>query len=130
MTIRLDGTRVLLVEDHDGSRKAMCQLLDRAGCIVSAAGSLAEALPQLAAPRDALLLDRLMPDGDGVSLIEPARRCHPASPIAIITGSGEADVPVTAASLGADALFVKPIDFELLLRWLSEQRAAHFATAL
>lgn len=71
---RLDGLRVLVVEDDDDMREAMTLALELYGASVSAAASASEALQTLERERpDVLLSDISMPGDDGYALIHKVR---------------------------------------------------------
>ncbi|HEX4055041.1 MAG TPA: ATP-binding protein [Tepidisphaeraceae bacterium] len=77
--VRLDGLRVLVVDDDPDARRLLVKVLERAGAVVTAAGSAAEALEALAKERatertDVLVSDLGMPDRDGYDLIREVRR--------------------------------------------------------
>lgn len=67
----LDGLRVLLVDDEPDAREASRAVLEAAGATVVAAGSVVEALNELARmPFDTVVTDIAMPDLDGYTLLE------------------------------------------------------------
>ena len=68
---RIAGLTVLIVYDFGAIRQVARRLLERMGCKVLVASSLAEALP--ATDFDVALLDMQLPDGEGMDLIEPMR---------------------------------------------------------
>ena len=72
--VRLDGLRVLVVDDEADARGVLVMVLEKAGAIVTAVGSVREALEALAgtAP-DVLVSDLGMPDQDGFDLIRQVR---------------------------------------------------------
>ena len=82
--IRLDGIRVLVVDDELDSREVMAHTLEDCGATVSLAGNAREALAILEQTEmDVLLADIAMPDQDGYSLIRQIRS-SPAGRIATI----------------------------------------------
>jgi CheY-like chemotaxis protein/anti-sigma regulatory factor (Ser/Thr protein kinase) len=71
---RLDGIRVVLIEDDDDGRTMLTILLELAGAQVAAAGSVHEALALLDTIRpDVIVSDVGMPDEDGFALIRQVR---------------------------------------------------------
>lgn len=75
MGTRLEGLRVLVVDDNDDGRYLMTTVLHMAGASVSAVSSGAEALATLAeSPRDVLISDITMPEMDGFELMAAIRR--------------------------------------------------------
>ena len=72
---RLQGLRVLLVDDEEDAREAMRLILQQNGMIVITASSSDEAFDQLVAQKpDILLSDIAMPGEDGPSLMRRVRR--------------------------------------------------------
>jgi signal transduction histidine kinase/ActR/RegA family two-component response regulator len=71
---RLDGLRVLVVDDEPDTREMLRAGLGLCGAQVTAAGSAAEALSEMAkAPPDVLISDIGMPDEDGYELLRKVR---------------------------------------------------------
>jgi CheY-like chemotaxis protein/two-component sensor histidine kinase len=71
---RLDGVRVVLIDDDDDGRAMLTILLELAGAEVAAAGSVHEALALLDTMRpDVIVSDVGMPDEDGFALIRRVR---------------------------------------------------------
>jgi PAS domain S-box-containing protein len=71
---RLDGVRVLVVDDEPDTREMLKAALGQSGAEVTAAGSVAEALDAMrAAPPDLLISDIGMPEEDGYELIRRVR---------------------------------------------------------
>lgn len=99
--------RVLVVDDAELARTTMQSLLRRVGHEVRLAGSVAEARHALAewAP-DCVVLDRRLPDGDGLVLAGQLRTQPDLSGIRIVVMSGD---PMPAEGCGvADAFLLKP----------------------
>jgi signal transduction histidine kinase/CheY-like chemotaxis protein len=71
---RLDGIRVLVVDDEPDARRVLVMVLEKVGAIVTAAGSVREALELLPAAQPAVLVSDLgMPNQDGFDLIRQVR---------------------------------------------------------
>ena len=72
--VRLDGLRVLVVDDEADARRVLVMVLEQVGAIVTAAGSAREAIEALPKARpDVLVSDLGMPDQDGFDLIRQVR---------------------------------------------------------
>ena len=63
-----------------------------------------------------LLLDLQLPDGEGLSLIKPARRINPSCVIIVVTAYGTIQKAVEALKLGAMDFLEKPVDLEALIQ--------------
>ncbi len=72
--VRLDGLRVLIVDDDPIARRAVLKALEEAGAVVTAAGSVVEAIARIAKDvPEVLVSDIAMPDEDGYDLIRRVR---------------------------------------------------------
>jgi PAS domain S-box-containing protein len=72
--VRLDGLRVLVVDDEADARRVLARVLHDAGAIVTAAASAGQAIEALSKARqDVLVSDLGMPDVDGFDLIRKVR---------------------------------------------------------
>ena len=114
--------RILLVEDHEPTRRTLAQLLRRRNYSVSSAASLAEAREQAAgATFDLVVSDLGLPDGDGTELMAELRDRFGLRGIAL-TGYGMEEDISRCRAAGFVAHLTKPIrveSLELALRRLS-----------
>ena len=108
--------RVLLVEDQPEMVAALRAALARHDMLVDHAPDLSEAEAIAAAGSyDAIVLDRHLPDGDGLSLIPKLRASGNTVPVLVLTARGELADRVTGLDSGADDYLGKPFAFEELL---------------
>jgi two-component system repressor protein LuxO len=79
-------------------------------------GTTAADFQQLIAERqyDALLLDLMLPDGNGMELLEDIRVTYPDLPVILITAYGTIDRAVEAMKQGAFDFLPKPVDLDRL----------------
>lgn len=100
--------RVLVVEDNVGFRRALVSLLEEQPDleVVGTAGSLAEAGTVLEGV-DVALLDRGLPDGDGLQLVEELRSMNPGARVFVISSTAEVIHPRDAIEAGADGVIDK-----------------------
>lgn len=105
--------RVLLIEDELELAAALRGAMERERFIVDHAGSLmvAQEAAQLA-PFDLVLLDRTLPDGDGLSLVPALREEHPGVHIIILSARGEVSDRIAGLDEGADDYLVKPFSLD------------------
>ncbi len=110
--------RLLLVEDDEDIAETLVAFLEKHGFVVDVADSLAMAEDALAGGGfDLVLLDRVLPDGDGVALIAHAKATHRPQRFLLLTALSEIDDRVDALELGADDYVSKPFEpRELLAR--------------
>jgi CheY-like chemotaxis protein len=101
---------LLIVEDHEGTRRSMTRLLRRWGWDVMEAGSLADCL-RLANKRvDCALVDLILPDGDGESIVRALRSVDAETRIVVCTAVVDRERLRKARALGASVVLEKPID--------------------
>ncbi len=109
---RLDGVRVLVVDDDEDARELFVSALADAGAMVQSALSAQQALEALARDRfDVLLSDIEMPDEDGFSLLEQARARKLMVPVVIaVTAYTRATDRHRALEAGFHWHLAKPVD--------------------
>ena len=110
--------RILIVEDDLEAAEAMERGLSEAGfeCVRAADGTLGLEASR-AGVFDVMIVDRMMPRMDGVTLVETLRREGNATPVLFLSALGEVGDRVTGLQAGADDYLVKPYAFvELIAR--------------
>jgi DNA-binding response OmpR family regulator len=107
--------RILLVEDEAEMADALASALKRYDMVVDHAPTLAEAEEAISADVHAVLLDRQLPDGDGLTLIPKLRARADGVPIIVLTARGELADRVAGLDCGADDYLAKPFAVEELL---------------
>ena len=106
------ANRILVVEDEKRIADFLKRGLESAGYLVDAAGTGAEALERMhAVDYDLMLLDLMLPDMDGLTLLEKARNRKLSPPVLILSARGGVDDRVRGLELGADDYLVKPFAF-------------------
>lgn len=115
------GRRILLAEDDDAIRLLLTDLLGEAGYEVAAVRNASEALDRaLSWKPDLVILDRLMPGGDGTAFaVEYARTDGPRAPIVALCAA--IDAAAWASEIGASAYISKPFDIDALLATIAGQ---------
>ncbi|MDE3113593.1 MAG: response regulator [Chloroflexota bacterium] len=117
-----DARRVLVVDDDDAIRQLLVDLLSDAGYRVEEARGGREALEKVrdGGRPDVILLDKLMPDGDGTMFAETYARL-PGRHAPIVGLCASRDGEQWATRIGAVAHVVKPFDIEHLLSIIAAQ---------
>lgn len=106
--------RVLLVEDHLDTARAMAKLLRLSGCVVHAAASVAEALKLAAAePIDVLVSDIGLPDASGYELMRELKSRYGVRGIAL-SGYGMEEDARRSREAGFEDHIVKPVNVSQL----------------
>ncbi len=104
--------RYLLVEDNDQLARAVSDRLSLDGHVVDRAADLgtADAFVETG-DYDLILLDIMLPDGDGRDFLQAHRRAQRPTPVIVLTARSEVSDRVGVLDLGADDYIVKPFDF-------------------
>jgi signal transduction histidine kinase len=117
---RLDGLTVLVVDDEEDARDLLVQALGDRGAAVATAGSVAEALGELARCRPHVVVsDIAMPDADGYALVQRMRALSTesggATPAIALTAYARAEDAASALRAGFQMHLPKPVDLERLV---------------
>lgn len=107
--------RFLLIEDNDKLAGAVIDRLGLDGHVLDHAADLATARDFCATTDyDLILLDVMLPDGDGRDFLAENRSREDRTPVIVLTARSEVSDRVGMLDLGADDYMVKPIDFSEL----------------
>lgn len=115
---------ILVVEDDSATAGAIADELRAHGHSVDIAGTGAEALAiARSRPPDALTLDRLLPDMDGLTMLAALRDASMQPPILMVSALGDLDQRIAGLRAGGDDYLIKPfapselaVRIEVLLR--------------
>ena len=106
---------ILLVEDHQDTRRVLSNLLGRADHEVISASGTTEALKLLANMRvNVLLSDLGLQDGDGLDLVAKAKTLQPKIKAIALTARSSAQDQERGRKAGFDHYLTKPFDFHEL----------------
>lgn len=132
-----DGTRVLLAEDNEINQKVGVAMLTRLGYHTDLAGTGAEALRLIetarstGAPYDAVLMDMLMPEMDGLVATAELRRQEGTrwhTPVIALTAAAREEDRQRCLAAGMDDFVSKPFTKQalgaVLGRWTSEDKGS------
>ena len=120
------GAAVLVVDDNESNRDLLTRRLVGAGWAVVSAASGPAALAALAEARfDAVLLDVMMPEMDGLEVLRRIRERFGVGELPVVMASalGETRDVVEALRLGANDYVTKPLDMPVVLARLGTQLA-------
>lgn len=118
--------RILIVDDEPTLQRMVGEILKQAGYETVGALSCEQALERFrAAAPDAVLLDVMLPDGDGFSLFGQLREIRDV-PVLFLSARDEDEARLRGLGLGADDYITKPfLPQELLLRLRSVLRRVY-----
>ena len=121
--------RILIVDDEPALQHMVGEILTRAGYETDGALSCAQALERFhAAVPDAVLLDVMLPDGEGFSLFGRLREIRDI-PVLFLSARDEDEARLRGLGLGADDYITKPfLPQELLLRLRAVLRRGNIVT--
>lgn len=106
--------KILSVEDDAELSKIIKLMLESKGYSVVSAGSIDMAMKEMEKQSfDLILLDVMLPDGEGTMLCDQIRKVS-FCPIIFVSCLSDSDTKIKALQLGGDDYITKPIDFEEL----------------
>ncbi len=107
--------RILVVDDEEIVLRSCRRALAAGGRVIDTASNGVEALERVeAAPYDVLVLDIMMPNVDGLEVLQRVKEAHPDIEIVMVTGLSRIDTAVRSMKLGAFDYIPKPFDAEEL----------------
>ncbi|MFD1206448.1 MULTISPECIES: response regulator transcription factor [Sporosarcina] len=113
-----ETVKLLVVDDEDRIRRLLNMYLSREGFEIEEAVDGAEALEKaLTNQYDCILLDLMMPEKDGMEVLQELREQKQMTPVILLTAKGEESDRVAGFETGADDYIVKPFSpREVVLR--------------
>ncbi len=125
------GVTILVVEDEPDIAEEIRLELEASGYSVKLARSVDEGLSAARSGwADVLVLDRILNDADGLSIVETLRKEGHSTPVLVISALSSVDERITGLKAGGDDYLVKPFDVrelgarvEALLRRAVDPRA-------
>lgn len=101
--------KILIVEDEKALQQSMIQYLTAAGFQCESACNFRQALHLLdEIDYDAIVLDIMLPDGDGLSLLKILKEDKKQEGVIVVSARGDVDDRVQGLKLGADDYLAKP----------------------
>lgn len=112
--------RILLVDDHDDTRRILARLLARLGHDVQLAQDVKTALAMIeSAVPEVIISDIGLPDGSGLDLMTAVRKGHPEVHGIALSGFGMDEDRRRSQDAGFEHHLIKPLDFEMLEKILA-----------
>jgi two-component system OmpR family response regulator len=110
--------KLLVIEDDPVASGYLCKALKESGHVVDVVDVGMQGLQRATSePFDVLIVDRMLPSLDGLTVIETLRKSGNDTPVLIVSALGEVDERVRGLRSGGDDYLVKPYAFaELLAR--------------
>jgi two-component system OmpR family response regulator len=108
--------RILIIEDDRDAAQYLAKGLRESGHSAEVAEDGREGLLRAAVePFDVLIVDRMLPNLDGLSLVQHLRKTGHATPVLFLSALGEVDDRVRGLRAGGDDYLAKPYAFSELL---------------
>ena len=126
--------KLLIVEDESSLRELLARALRKEQYVVETASTYAEASDKLAAySYDCILLDIMLPDGNGLQLLERLRRADKRENVIIISARDSLEDKVLGLKEGADDYLPKPFaasEFLARVRALTRRSSSYASSML
>jgi DNA-binding NtrC family response regulator len=106
--------RILVVDDEDSVRRVLERFLSSIGHDAIMASSGEEALEKIQEEPAIVLLDYLMPEVNGIEVLEKIKEISPSTDVIMVTGVGGHEVGMESFEQGAFEFVTKPIDLARL----------------
>jgi DNA-binding response OmpR family regulator len=124
-------TRILIIEDHENLRSSLSSYLSEEGYAVDAAKDMAEGRAMIDTQPDLIVLDWMLPDGQGLDLLREMRGRGLTTPVIFLTARAEVIDRVLGLEMGADDYLTKPFEpRELMARVRARLRDRRVGPAL
>jgi len=124
---------ILVVDDLEANRALLARRLEKFGYGVDSVDSGPAALAYIEdRPPDIVLLDYMMPQMNGVEVLQRLRSGNPETanlPVIIVTARAEGETAIDALAAGADDYVTKPMNFDVLHARIKSQLAKQGGTA-
>ena len=120
-------TKILLVEDDSFLRDGLCEMLGKEGYTVVSVSTVADACRSLDDSVNLIILDVMLPDTDGFTVLRKIREDGYKFPVIMLTAKVEDNDKIIGLSLGADDYITKPFNpLEMVSRVKAQLRRYTF----
>jgi DNA-binding NtrC family response regulator len=116
--------RILLVDDEEDFLETLAERMRTRGMLVTTSSSAVDALARIDKESyDAIVLDLLMPDMDGLQALKAMKASKPELQVILLTGHATVQTGVEAMKLGAVEFLEKPAEIEVLMEKIKTAHA-------
>ncbi len=113
--------KILVVDDNKYIRFALSTLLEESGYKPITAETGQKGIEEIKAKKPALVvMDRKLPDCDGVDLLNEVKKIAPDIPVIILTAYADYKTEEQAIKLGAYAFISKPFDNDTIIELIKK----------
>lgn len=123
--------KILIVEDESELAKSISEYLSEENYLCEVAGTSSEAMHKIEMfDYDCILLDIMLPDGNGLKILEELKTRQKQDGVIIISAKNALDDKIEGLKLGADDYLTKPFHLsELMARVYSIIRRKQFSSS-
>ena len=107
--------RILIIDDEKSIRTSLKSALERRSHEIVTAATYAEGRQFVSAEFDLILLDIMLPDGNGMDLLKTILLKKPGQLVVMISGHADIDTAIEAIRIGAYDFFEKPLSLDRML---------------
>ncbi len=107
--------QILVIEDHPNLLRSITQALCESGFEAIAAATLQSATDRLTSEINLVVLDLMLPDGNGLDWLTKLRANRNSVPVLVLTARDSVSDRVHGLNQGADDYLIKPFSFDELL---------------
>lgn len=119
----MSDEKVLLVDDEEEFTHVLAERMESRGLTIVTVESGPAAIKKAEEePFDAIILDMIMPDMDGIETLKRLREINPDMQIIMLTGYATLEKGIEAVKLGAMDFLEKPADIKKLLEKIKEAK--------
>lgn len=112
--------KILIIEDERALSESIYTYLSASGFVCEVADNLHKALDKVPFyDYDCILLDLMLPDGDGFTVLEVLRKSGKTDGVIIISAKDTLETRIDGLNLGADDFLIKPFHLSELLARIS-----------
>lgn len=116
--------KILLIDDETEFLEIMSERMANRGMDVSTVASAKEAIEMVQKKAyDAIIVDLMMPEMDGLQLLEKLKKINPEVQVIMLTGHATVEKGIEAMKLGAMDLLEKPADLDSLSEKIHKAKA-------
>lgn len=116
--------KILLIDDEKDFLDIMSERMKNRGMDVETAPSAKEAFEKVKKQNfDAIIVDLLMPEMDGLETLKELKKMNPDLQIILLTGNATVEKGIEAMKLGAMDLLEKPADINSLMERIKKAKA-------
>lgn len=111
----MENKSILIIDDDQQILELLKMFAEANGCSAVTESSAEKGLAMIRKKEfDMVLLDIMLPDGNGLDVLNNIKRISPKVPVIMITGGNDIEIAEECLKTGAADYITKPFDFEYL----------------